>query len=93
MLMTLPIYGIYSVLTQILDCMIFGGLKKINSTLEGTYILFLKVGCKTNLHRMLEMWSNFVKYLDPTPPSSAASEALAGVQWLPVTAESKQYLK
>jgi len=57
--------------------MIFGGLKKD----------------KLNSKRMLEMWSNFVKYLDPTPPSSAASEALAGVQWLPVTAESKQYLK
>ena len=42
---------------------------------------------------MLEMWSNFVKYLDPTPPSSAASEALAGIQWLQVTAESKQYLR
>ena len=41
---------------------------------------------------MLEMWSNFVKYLNPTPPDSQ-SEALANVTWTPVTADNHQYLR
>ena len=41
---------------------------------------------------MLELWSNFIKYGDPTPPGSE-SGALQGVEWAPVTQGSHQYLR
>ena len=42
--------------------------------------------------RMLELWSNFIKYGDPTP-TGQDSEALQGVEWAPVTQGSHQYLR
>ena len=41
--------------------------------------------------RMLEMWVNFVKFLDPTPEES--SENLGLVKWEAVTPESHKYLR
>ena len=41
---------------------------------------------------MLELWSNFVTHLDPTP-AGLDSDALHGVDWEPVTEESHQYLR
>ena len=41
---------------------------------------------------MLELWSNFIKYGDPTP-AGQDSEALQGVEWAPVTQGSHQYLR
>ena len=40
---------------------------------------------------MLEMWVNFVKFLDPTPEES--SENLGLVKWEAVTPESHKYLR
>ena len=41
---------------------------------------------------MLELWSNFIKFGDPTP-AGLESEALQGVEWAPVTQGSHQYLR
>ena len=42
--------------------------------------------------RMLELWSNFIKFGNPTP-AELESEALEGVEWKPVTQQSHQYLR
>jgi len=47
---------------------------------------------KKNSRRMLEMWSNFVKYLNPTPADNV-SQDLAGVVWKSVTQDSHEYLR
>ena len=41
--------------------------------------------------RMLEMWTNFVKFLDPTPEQN--SEYLDDVKWDAVTPEHHKYMK
>lgn len=41
---------------------------------------------------MLELWSNFIKFGNPTP-AGLESEALDGLEWVPVTQESHQYLR
>ena len=38
------------------------------------------------------MWSNFVKYLNPTPADNV-SQDLAGVAWKSVTQDSHEYLR
>ena len=44
------------------------------------------------LIRMLELWSNFVKYGDPTP-GGGGSENLGELVWRPVQAGDHQYLR
>ena len=41
---------------------------------------------------MMEMWTNFAKFLDPTPDDEETT-ALAGVKWLKVTPEKHEYLR
>ena len=40
---------------------------------------------------MLEMWTNFIKFLDPTPDQD--SENLGDVKWEVVTPGNHKYLK
>jgi len=47
---------------------------------------------KINSKRMLELWTNFIKYLDPTP-SHQASEVLGNLSWTQVSDSDPSYLK
>jgi len=47
---------------------------------------------KLNSKRMLELWTNFIKYLDPTPPDHI-SEVLEKISWTQVTESEHSYLK
>ena len=40
---------------------------------------------------MLEMWTNFIKFLSPTPDQH--SEYVGDVKWEPVTPEKHKYMK
>ena len=53
----------------------------------GLYDLWWSEADQLNSDRMLRLWSNFVKELDPTPAQEKE------VTWLPVTSSSHQYLK
>jgi len=53
----------------------------------GLYDLWWSEADQLNSDRMLRLWSNFVKELDPTPTQEKE------VTWLPVTESSHQYLK
>ena len=53
----------------------------------GLYDLWWSEADQLNSDRMLRLWSNFVKELDPTPTKEKE------VTWLPVTESSHQYLK
>ena len=53
----------------------------------GLYDIWWSDADQLNSDRMLRLWSNFVKKLDPTP------DLELGVTWEPVTANSHKYLK
>lgn len=56
----------------------------------GTYELWSEANLLTS-RRFLEMWTNFVRFLEPTPAGSG-SEALEGVDWQRVDPQDRQYL-
>ena len=60
-----------------------GGLKKTNSIQKGDNCLFQNPERDQNWIRMLELWTNFIKHLDPTP-SDHLSEVLGNVSWTQV---------
>merc|ERR1711879_921782 len=59
---------------------------------SGLYDIWWSEADQLNSRRMLELWSNFIKYGNPTPPG-LESDALQGVEWIPVTKGSHQYLR
>ena len=64
-----------------------GGLKKTNSIQKGDNCLFQNPERDQNWIRMLELWTNFIKHLDPTP-SNHLSEVLGNVSWTQVRIRS-----
>lgn len=53
----------------------------------GLYDIWWSEADQRNSDRMLRLWSNFVKELDPTPDLGL------GITWAPVTTSDHKYLK